>query len=72
MFIKWEKPDLKLQVEHIDLTLSLLVAKRQTCTQSPLIYSRKGIWKGNLTRAKVLGKEGGKVTTLRVFPPSFP
>ena len=31
----------------------------QTRTQSPLIiYCRKGIWKGNLTRAKVLGKEG--------------
>ena len=26
----------------------------QTRTQSPLIYSRKGIWKGNLTRTKAL------------------
>ena len=42
-----------------------LVDQLQTRTQSPLIYSRKGIWKGNLTRAKALGKEGGKVTTGR-------
>ena len=34
--------------------------------------SRKGIWKGNLTYAKALEKDGGTVTTLRVFLCSFP
>ena len=48
------------------------ITPEQTRTQSPLIYSRKGIWKSNLSRAKALGKEGGKVTSLRVFLPSFP
>ena len=29
----------------------------QTRTKSSLIHSRKGIWKGKLTRAKAFGKE---------------
>ena len=29
----------------------------QTRTHSSLIHSRKGIWKGKLTRAKAFGKE---------------
>ena len=28
----------------------LQLEKSQTCTKSPCIYSRKGIWKGNLTQ----------------------
>ena len=28
MFMKWEKPDLNQKMKHINLTLSLLVAKR--------------------------------------------
>ena len=34
---------------------------------SPFIYSGKGLWNGQLTRAKALGKEGEEV-----FLPSFP
>ena len=40
-----------------------LVDLAQTRTQLPLIYSRKGIWNGNLWRPKTLGKEEGKVTS---------
>lgn len=37
--------------------------KMQTRTQLPLIYSSKGIWKGNLKCAQALGEEGGKVAS---------
>lgn len=40
---------------------------------SPLIYSRKELWKGKLTCAKALGKEGENVFLLSLSgSPRFP
>ena len=41
----------------------------QTCSQLPLIYSRKGIWQGNLMGAKVPVKEGEKASHFSSFLP---
>ena len=58
-----------LQCSCMVLNILNNTVEYQTCSQLPLIYSRKGIWQGNLMGAKVPVKEGEKALHFSSFLP---